>query len=823
MIDKEQLYTFFKENPQRPWHVQDLQKRLKVSQRGLLRQLTADLVEEGRLTKMRRNTFGLPQEPDKALLLGRLQVASGGYGFLIPEKEGEKDLFIPADRLLGAWDGDRVSARPNPLRRENGRISGEIVQILTRKHERIVGTLEYSKGYAILRPDSPKLRERIPLTPATVGTLEAGSRIVGRLVWPETSGEKSLYADVEEVLGDGDNPEIETKAVIIKYDLKDEFEAETTAEAAAFKLDAASIKKRLDLRNINVFTIDGIDAKDFDDAISVERLGRGKTALLRVGIHIADVSYYVKEGSHLDRDAKDRATSVYLPGKVLPMLPEALSNGLCSLVEGEERLTLSVIVDLTTDSQVQKVEFKESIIKSMARLTYEGVQAFTDGESLPKGKKKLERDIKTLIDLSQTLRQQRIGQGALDFDFSEAKVDVDDEGALHLTPIKSNVARQLIEELMLLANRLVASELSKKDIPALYRVHEDPSTDKLQSLQKALAKFGYILDWENATSQDLQAVLKQVAGKPEASIVNTLLLRSLKQARYSPENLGHFGLAFEHYLHFTSPIRRYPDLVVHRILRLLMQRKLNPDIKERLKNDLPQIAEHTSERERNAEEAERDLTRYYHARWAKEHLGEVLSGVISGVTNFGVFVALPNGAEGLVHISQLEDDYYMFFEDSLMLLGKNKRRRFRMGERLEVKIVASNPVQRQIDLLPSYLANQERDKDKKETSVEASDDRSVSRPSEPKRPEPKHPVSRPPAPKRPEPRPKDREKPPVHVSQLKVVPKEKGLPKEIPQDSSSGPKEIDPILRSRDNVAPVPSGKKKRLVLIFGDPNRWKP
>jgi ribonuclease R len=767
VIDKEQLLTFFKENPLRPWHLQDLQKRLKVSQRGQLRQLTAELVEEGKLTKTRRNTYGLPQETN--LVLGRLQIASGGYGFVIPEKEGEKDLFIPLDRLLGAWDGDRVAARPNPLRGENGRISGEVVQILQRKHERIVGTLEYSRGYAILRPDSPKIRERISLTPNSVGQLEAGTRLVGKLVWPESSGEKNPYADVEEVLGDGDNPEIETKAVIIKYDLKDEFDPETLEEAAKFKLEVG--KKRLDLRKINVFTIDGADAKDFDDAISLERIGKGNQSLFRVGIHIADVSHYVKEGSHLDREAKERATSVYLPGQVLPMLPEALSNGLCSLVEGQPRLTLSVMVDLTAQAQVKKVSFKESVIQSAARLTYEEVQIFHDGGSLPKGKKKLERDMKTLLELSHQLRQQRMNQGALDFDFSEAKVDVDDEGTLHLTPIRSNQARQLIEELMLLANRLVASELSKKDIPALYRIHEDPSTDKLQSLQKALARFGYTLDWENATSQDLQMVLKQVAGKPEASMINTLLLRSLKQARYSPENLGHFGLAFENYLHFTSPIRRYPDLVVHRVLRLLMQRKLSPEVKDQLQQALPQVADHTSQRERNAEEAERDLTRYYHAKWAKEHLGETMNGTISGVTNFGVFVALPNGAEGLIHVSQLEDDYYMFLEDSLMLLGKHTRRKFRMGERLDIKIIASNPVQRQIDLLPAYLEARENTQGQSSQAVEKA------KPA----------------------KPKDKKKPTAEIQ-----------PPEKPNPAQPSPNEISAKV------------SKKRRILVFGNPDRWK-
>ncbi len=703
-LDKEQVFHFFQSNPERPWHVQDVQKRLDVDDRNALRKLLSELADEGRLIRTRRRTFGLPQEMN--LFLGKLQVTSGGYGFVIPDSGQGKDLFIPADKLSGAWDGDRVVARPNPMVGDGERQSGEIVRILERGYDKVVGTLEYARGYAILRPDSPRLRERILLTPESVGKLEGGSRLVVRMVWPEASGEKDPFGEVEEFLGRGDDPEVETRAVIVKYGLKEDFDGDTTAEAGAVPptVGGDMMEGRTDYRHVPTFTIDGEDAKDFDDALSLERLeGSGKDGLLRVGVHIADVSYYVAEGTSLDAEARERATSVYLPGQTLPMLPETLSNGICSLVEGEPRLALSVFVDITRAGEVKGVRFRETVIQSDGRLTYEQVQAFSDGGRLPHGKRKLERDIKVLINLSQELRTERIGAGALDFDFTEARVDVDEQGALHLTPVRSNASRQLIEEMMLLANRLVAEELDRKDVPALYRVHEDPSEEKVQALQKALARLGYTLDLQHAKPQDLQRILRQAAGKPEAQIVNTLLLRSLKQARYSSENLGHFGLAFENYLHFTSPIRRYPDLVVHRVMRALLQHRLSPTLKERLKTDFPKLAEQSSERERRAESAERDLTRYYHARWAKDHVGESFNGVVSGVTNFGVFVALPNAVEGLVHVSHLDDDYYIYLEDSLMLMGKHTRKRFRLGDRVEVKVLQANPTQRQIDLIPAGM------------------------------------------------------------------------------------------------------------------------
>ncbi len=717
VLDEGRLLDFFREHHERPWHVQEIQRRLKLDDRAALRAALADLVQGGKLVRTRRRTYGLAQEMN--LILGTLQVTSGGYGFVI-QGGGGKDLFVPADRLAGAWDTDKVLARPSPQRADDDRPSGEIVRIVERGTKLLVGTLEYAQGYAILRPDSVRIRSRILLTPESVGKYEGGSRIVVELVWPEDSGEREPFGKVVEYLGTSDDPEVETRAVIVKYSLKAEYDAATVAEAAAVPdhVTGEMMEGRTDYRKVPTFTIDGEDAKDFDDAISLERIDGNKDGLLRIGVHIADVSYYVAEGTNLDKEAAKRATSVYLPGRVLPMLPEELSNGICSLVEGKPRLALSAFVDVTRTGEVEAFRFRETVIQSDARLTYRQVQDFAEGGRLPAGKLKLERDIKVLLNLSQELRRRRIGAGALDFDFTEAKVDVDEAGTLHVTPVKSNAARQLIEELMLLANRKVAEELSRRDVPALYRVHEDPSQEKIQALQKALGKLGYTLDLNQAKPQDLQRILMQAAGKPEAQLVNTLLLRSLKQARYSSDNLGHFGLAFEDYLHFTSPIRRYPDLVVHRVVRALLQHRLSPTLKERLKTDFPQLAEHASERERVAEQAERDLTKYFHARWAQDHVGETFVGIIVGVTNFGLFVALPNAVEGLVHVSHLADDYYFYIEDSLMLMGKHKRRRFRMGDRIEVRVLGANPTQRQIDLLPSDMPLPEADADAEEVALE---------------------------------------------------------------------------------------------------------
>src|SRR5690625_62403 len=809
-LDRGTVLEFFATNAQRPWHEQDIARKLKLDDRTELRALLNELTEHGALIRTRRRTYGLPQEMN--LLVGRLQVTAGGNGFVILD-EGGDDLFVPADQLGGAWDGDRVVARPSSDKSDGNRQAAEIVRVLERKHTRVVGTLEYSQGYAILRPDSSRLGHRILLTPDSVGQLPAGSRLVASLTWPEDSGEKEPFGMVEEYLGEGDDPEIETRAVIIKFGLHQEFEEEVLEEARAVPQEVGEdeLKGRLDLRKITTFTIDGADARDFDDAISLERLrGKDKSGQLRIGIHIADVSHYVREGSALDREARERATSVYLPNLVLPMLPEELSNGICSLVEQQDRLTLSVLVDIDRKGKVHAVDFRPTVIRSDARLTYDEVQEFADGGRMPMGRRKLEKDLRVLLDITQILRKQRFENGALDFDLPEARVQLSEDGELTVQPIRSNEARQLVEELMLLANRNVAAEFGRRRIPGLFRVHEDPNEDRLEILVKAVARLGYTIDQDNAGPQELQKLLGAVAGKPEAQLVNMLVLRSLKQARYSEEDLGHFGLGFENYLHFTSPIRRYPDLVVHRNMHTLMLKRPRKGEKARIEEALPELAQYPSERERAAEDAERDLTRYCHAKWAQGHIGETYTAPVVGVTSFGMFLALPNGVEGLLHVSNLDDDYYMFFEESLMLMGKHTRKKFRFGDRVDVRIMNSSPANRQIDLIPAGMELPEADT----AEDSAADEQAIRGPRRGK--------------KRPAP---EEKKAPAAKQKAAAKPKEREQDKAQPaaQETAARPerkksrsrrKEAAPAAKEQPAAAaPTAAGprRKRRRKLIFGE------
>ncbi len=676
----------------KPVHPKELARRFGLERREVKALLT-ELVEEGRLER-ERSRYRLPG--GGTLLIGRLDLAQGGYGFVVPE-DGSEDVFVPAARLAGAWHGDRVLVRVTREARGKKR-TGEVVRVLERARRTALGTLRFSRGYAWLVPEDPRLPERIKLVPKGLESVPEGSRIAVRLRFPEETGGREPIGVFLERLGEGmSDAETETRAVILKHDLRDAFPKAVLKEAERVAAEplAAALPGREDFRDLAVFTIDGADAKDFDDAIHLRRLADGG---LEVGVHIADVSHYVREGSALDREARVRGTSVYLPGRVLPMLPERLSNGVCSLVPGEDRLVLSVIARLTPEGEVEGFRLAKGVIRSRARLTYGEVEGFLAGGSLPPAAAFLAEDLRDLFALTRRLRARREAEGAIFFDFPEVKVEFTPEGNVHLVKVGEARARSLIEELMLLANRLVAKTLSERGLPALYRVHEDPSEDRFRELSEALIRLGYRLG--EASPAAYQRVLKEAEGRPEAPVVAMLLLRSLKLARYAEENLGHFGLAFRDYLHFTSPIRRYPDLVVHRVVKALIEGRLDEGRLEAWRARFPQIAEEASVKEREAEAAERELAKYYQARWARAHLGEVFLGTVSGVQNFGVFVALENGVEGLVRLEALKDDFYVYDPEALALLGERTGKRIRLGDAMRVQIAAANPTARQVDLVP---------------------------------------------------------------------------------------------------------------------------
>lgn len=694
---REVLLEFMKQK-RRTWHVRDLERALprvvknNLGNRRNMESLLEELAEEDKVVRVRRRVYAYPE--DTNLVRGRFQSSSSGFGFVIPET-GKEDYFIPADATLGAWTGDTVQIKAEEKRKNENSPRGVVVRIVQRGNSQLIGTLEERKGNQVLIPDDTRLARSIPLLSEGLENVALGSRLVAELHWPENTREP--YARVKEVLGTEITPETETRAVIAQHDLRDEFpiEVEKESEKISTRITKKMLEGRLDLREKNIFTVDGRDAKDFDDAIHIERLETGNFLL---GIHIADVSYYVTEGSALDKEAYERATSVYLPGKVLPMLPEKLSNGVCSLVPNKDRLTLSALVEMGPDMDILTYSVTPSVIHSKARLTYDEVQAYSEGTaSLPDHARHLEGDMHLLLKITNKMRQRRLREGSLDFKLSEVKVEVDKEGKLELIPIREETARGMIEDLMLLANKVVAQYMLEHHVPALYRVHEDPSDDRWTELRHMLTKMGLQAD-EKPTPQNYQALLKQVRGTPKETVVNHLLLRSLKQAKYAQHNLGHFGLAFSEYLHFTSPIRRYPDLLVHRMLRKHLQKELSGPEKERIHDKLAGMGDHTSERERAASDAERELTKYYQCLWAQGQLGEVFDGHISSVTSFGFFVSIQNGIEGLVHISSLPD-YYIFFEDTMSLKGKNNGQSFQLGDKLQVQISNVNLAARQIDFI----------------------------------------------------------------------------------------------------------------------------
>ncbi|HYS95128.1 MAG TPA: ribonuclease R [Chthoniobacterales bacterium] len=679
-----------------------LQGRDRVEVRKTLHELE----HAGEIVRIRKNRYVLPSEAD--LVTGKLSIHQAGYGFLVPEKAGEPDIFIAAENTGTAMNGDRVVARISrdvPPRRAKVRAGqaaqhrseGRVIRILERARDTIVGTLQQSRNFYYVVPDDPRLvhdvyvqvpsRAKLPKTPTR------DDKVVVRLeAWE--SRHVNPEGEIIEVLGAATAPGIDMLSIVRKYDLPTAFPKSVLDEANRIpqSVEQKLMQGREDLRDQFIVTIDPDDARDFDDAINVEKIDN--TGGWRLGVHIADVSAYVTPDSALDREARRRGNSVYLPDRVIPMLPERLSNGVCSLNPDVDRLTHSVLIEFDKNGRAKNAGFARSVIRSAKRLTYKEAYAILQA----KRNGELSRRLHTAWELASLLRRKRFEQGSLDLDFPEVKVHVDADGKpTRLERVENDQSHQLIEEFMLAANEAVARELRHRSIATIYRVHEDPDPEKLGEYREFILSFGYKVG-DLSHRKEVQRFLASISGTPEEQALKIGLLKSLKRARYAAQPLGHYGLAKANYLHFTSPIRRYADLVVHRTLA-------ERNLLRRSKIDIGQIeslADHISDTERNAAEAEIESVRLKKLQFFEQQLKErdpqVFRAAIMDVRNYGLVVELPDAlVTGVVHVSTLSDDFYRFDAAQRRLLGRRTNRRFSVGDEIRVFVARVDTFKRQID------------------------------------------------------------------------------------------------------------------------------
>ncbi|MGE5701293.1 MAG: ribonuclease R [Clostridia bacterium] len=695
------ILAFMREQAYHPMTVTELEHAFQITDADDFKELVKtlnQLEDRGEIIRTRANRYGVPEKMN--LVRGRLQNHPKGFGFVIPETPGEPDIYVHANDMHGAMHNDIVLAR---VERESSgaRLEGRIIRIVERGATEIVGTFSDEEHYGFVIPDDKRIGKDIFIPKAAYKGAADGHKVVVKIVrYPE--GRANPEGEIIEILGHKNDPGVDILSIIRKFGLAEVFPNDVLeeAEAAPSEINEEELKGRRDLRDRMMVTIDGADAKDLDDAVSLEKLPNGNYLL---GVHIADVSYYVKENSALDHEAFRRGTSVYLVDRVIPMLPHRLSNGICSLNPKVDRLTVSCDMELDSQGNTVRYDIFLSVIRTNERMTYSDVRSILvdKDEALREKYAELVPMFEQMEELCRKLRKKRMSRGAIDFDFREAKIYVNEEG----TPTdigfrERSIAEQIIEEFMLAANETVAEHFHWMKKPFIYRVHEDPKEEKLFAFMEFITNFGYAVRGKGNTvhPRALQQLLEEVKGTPEEVIISTVLLRSMKQARYDSESLGHFGLATDFYTHFTSPIRRYPDLIVHRLIREWVEHgAMNPQREAFWAERLPEIAEHSSQRERVAVDAERETDDLKKAEFMLERIGEEFEGVISGVTSFGLFVELPNTIEGLVHVSFLTDDYYHYHERAYAMIGERTGKQYRIGDVVAVRVAAVNVDERTID------------------------------------------------------------------------------------------------------------------------------
>ncbi len=711
------LLGYMKEHPVAPVGAEELLKALALEgdDLKLFWQVLKDLEDRGQVVKTRFNTYGLPAA--MGLVVGRCQVTSKGFAFVIPEeKTADGDLFIPASSLSGAMDGDTVMARVMKSGFDD-RQEGKIIRILDRAHHKLVGTFSKSGEFGFVIPDNKRVGRDIYVRRKDFNGARDKEKVVVEITtWPDER--RNAEGKIVEILGKPGDIGLEILSIIKDNDLPTKFPApvQAAAEKVEQKIKKKEIQNRLDRRKWNIITIDGVDSKDLDDAVYVEKQGDNYF----LGVYIADVSYYVQPHSLLDQEAYERGTSVYLVDRVLPMLPVELSNGICSLNEGEDRLTMAceMLIDGKT-GRIISFTIAPSVINNHHRMNYPDVRAILvdQDEDLREKYADIVPMLENMAQLQQVLHKKRERRGAINFELPEQKVLLDEEKhPVAIVKRERSVAEMLIEEFMLAANETVAGFMAKHKRPFIYRVHDLPDPEKIQNLAKLMALFGVTLKIEEKMRpKELQRALDKVSGKPEEKLISTVALRSMRQALYQTENIGHFGLAAHFYTHFTSPIRRYPDLMVHRLLRRQLEgERLSRQQAEERTQRLSLVASHCSIRERAAIDAERQTVDLKMAEYMLQFVGQEFAGTISGVSSFGFFVELENGVEGLVHISSLTDDYYDYVDGQYALIGQHLGHRYRLGDQVEIQVLQVDVSERKIDFVLAGLAPEAADQMRRE-------------------------------------------------------------------------------------------------------------